>query len=195
MSKLFETAMGNQGNARQRKMLLQRYENGRSNLLIAIILTAVNILVPIFGTDIYMLFSIFTPTFLSGLAMLICGKYPPEYYTELGLDGFMFYGDGVFFALIAAAIAITLAFLVLWVLSKGGKVVWLIVAAVLFLADGAMIFILGGFDFSYIIDVIFHAWVLYAMISGIIAHYKLKALSEEDGDILGAFAEPPNDFI
>ena len=195
MSNLFETALRHQDGGRQRAALKQKYEIGRANLLIAIILTTVNVVLPIFGIDIYMLFSIFTPTFLSSLAMLICGKYPPEYYAEEGLDSFIFCDDVVFYAMIAAAAVITLIYLVLWVLSKGGKVGWLIAATVLFGIDALMIFTLGGIDLAYTLDILFHAWVLYAMISGIKAHYKLKSLPEEDNGILGAFASPPNDFI
>ncbi len=195
MSKLFEAAMGNQESSNLRASLVQRYANARSNLLIAVILTGLNILMPIFGADIYMLFSIFTPTFLTSLAMLICGKYPPEYYAEAGMDGFMFYDDAVFFAMVAAAVVITLIFLIFWALSHKSQVGWLIAAAVLFGIDGLMIFLLGGFDFAYTIDILFHAWVLYALINGIIAHFKLKNLPEENGDILDAFAQPDNDFV
>lgn len=194
MSKLFEAALEGQDNTRMRAGLMQKYEMGRSNLLLAVILTGVNILLPIFGVDIYMLFSIFTPTFIASLAMILCGKYPAEYYTEMGLDGIMFYDDTVFFALLVVAVVITLVFLVLWLLSRGGRVVWMIVASALMVVDGVMIFVLGGLDMYYALDIIFHAWVLYAMISGIVSYYKLKNLPEDSGDILDAFAAPPTDI-
>ncbi len=194
MSKLFAEALGNQDSARMRASLIQKYETGRTNLFIAIVLTGFNIFMPIFGVDMYMLFSIFTPTFLSSLAMVICGKYPDEYYTELGLDGMMFYDDTVYFALLAVAVVLTLVFLVLWLLSRGGRVVWMIVASALMSIDAVMIFVLGGFDISYLIDILFHAWVLYAMIAGIVAYYKFRKLPEDSSDILNAFIAPSDNI-
>lgn len=189
MSKLFETALENGESGRERAALMQKYEMGRSNLLVAIILTAVNIGVSMLGVDIYLLFALFTPTHLVNLAMILCGKLPPEYYTELGIDGIMFYDDAVFYAMLAAAAAITLVFFVLWLMSRGGKVAWLIAATALMGVDTLMIFLLTGIDMAYIIDIGFHAWLLYIMISGIVSYYKYKKLPKAEGDILDAFAK------
>lgn len=162
-----------------RAELLRKYELGRSNLLLAIVLTAINIFAPLFGADFYFMFSIFTPTTLNSMGLFWCGMYPEEVYAEAGYEGIILLDQTYYYIFLAVAVIITLVFLVCWFLSKGNKVGWLIAATVLFTIDSILIFVWGA-SLDYVLDIIFHAWVLYSLISGIVAHYKLKALPAED---------------
>ena len=185
-----------------RAELERKYEGGRSNLLFAIILTAVNIVAPLFGANIYMLFSIFVPTLLVTEGRFICGLYPEEVYEELDMSGIVLLDKAYFFIFLIIAVVITLVFLLMWLLSKNGKVGFMIAATVLFALDTLAIFFLaGGITFDIIFDILFHAWVMYYLIVAIVAHFKLKSLpaEEENGDaydsVLDAFANPdPNNF-
>ena len=73
-------------------------------------------------------------------------------------------------------------YLLFWLFSKK-HYGWLIPALVFFVLD--TIFLLrdsfgGGFDFSMLMDVVFHAWVLLSLSLGIINGVKLKKLAEAE---------------
>ena len=73
-------------------------------------------------------------------------------------------------------------YLLFWLFSKK-HYGWLIPALVFFALD--TIFLLrdsfgGGFDFSMVMDIAFHAWVLLSLVFGIINGSKLKKLAEAE---------------
>ena len=183
----------------ERVLLERKYEAGRANLMIAIVLTAINIFAPIFGATFYFMFSLHVPSALISSGMLYCGLYPEEIYTELGLEGVIFLDSAYFYLFLIGAIVITLVYVLCWFMSKGNKVGWMIAATVLFAIDTAVIF-LGGFSADLLIDILFHAWVLYYLIVGIISHFKLAKLPREEESVqyesvLDAFSNPdPNNM-
>ena len=72
-------------------------------------------------------------------------------------------------------------YFVCWLLSKK-HYAWMIVALVLFSMDTlAMValYVLVG-DFSGILDVLIHAWVMFYLITGVINGYKLKKQPDEE---------------
>ena len=60
-----------------------------------------------------------------------------------------------------------------WLLSKKNPG-WLIAATVLFAVDTVLLFVVYELEASIALDVIFHAWVLYYLISGVVAASKMK---------------------
>ncbi len=157
-----------------RQSLEQQYRTSRANLLAVVIFTAVNLLLLITNSNLYFLFSAFIPQFIASIGMFITGKFPDEYYTE----EMVFLDSSVFVILLIIAIAITLLYLLAWYMSKNRRKGWLIFALVLFGVDTISMF--NGFGLESILDLLFHAWVIYYLVVGIRAAKKLEDMPEED---------------
>lgn len=145
----------------------QKYRTARNNLLLMLILTIINIILYVVGSDTMMLFSATVPYF-----GIIIGSVS-------GNQAFL-----IFCICIAAAILIT--YLLCWILSKD-HYGWMIVALVLFIIDTlAMIglYMMAG-EISGILDVVIHAWVLYYLIIGVRYGKQLKEMPEEPANPSG----------
>ena len=173
MNKLTE----NLKNADMRNKLQQRYTAARMNLLLVVIFTAINIAMLLAKNFTYFLFSASIPYFLVDLGMLYCGLYPPEWYIEMELVGMEFFETELLIILVSVAAVILLIYLLCFFLSRNMNYGWLIAAAVMFGIDTVAMFLLTGT--SGIMDIIFHAWVMYYLIFGITAVGKIKALPTE----------------
>lgn len=166
----------NQGG--ERAKLTNIYNIARGNLLLVVIFTLINVVSAAFGSETYFLFTAAIPHYISYLGALLCGKYPSEYYTELGIDAEDLFPESFIIGFIVVAVIITALYFVFWLLSKK-HAGWLIAALVCFSLDTIAMIWLYGLAFEMILDVLFHAWVLYYLITGVRAHYKLRALPEE----------------
>jgi len=185
----------NQTEATPRQTCEQKYQTSRINLLIVVIFTIINIVLLVTNADSYFLFSAFIPYFLVTLGMLLCGRFPADFYTD-GLEDIEFIDSSFFIVMLVIAIAIVLLYLLAWIMSSKNRVGWLTFALVLFGIDTAGMLFIGGISLESVIDIIFHGLVIYYLISGIIAHNKLKKLpieeaSEPAGD--GDFSEDINE--
>lgn len=145
----------------------KEYSAARSNLLLMIAFTVVNIALYFFGTGTMMLFSASVPYF-----SVIFGHV---FTLELGSPIFLY-------AAIAIAVISLVAYLLCWIFSKKSYG-WMIFALVLFIVDtlvmGAMyLFILE--DVSGILDVLVHIWVLYYLIIGVRRGAQMATLPEEN---------------
>ena len=150
-----------QQNMTPRQLLEQKFKSARSNLLIVIILTVVNIALLIGGSETFMLFSASIPYYAVGLPA-IWGEY------ELFLVG-----------CVLAAIILAL-YLVCWLLSKK-RPGWLVVALVMFIVDTLALiglYVLIG-EMSGIMDLLIHAYVVYSICVGISSAKKLKTMPED----------------
>lgn len=141
---------------------LQQYNIARSNLLLMIILTVVNIVLLAVGADTMLLFSATVPYYVAAFGI----------FSEIG-------------QLIAAGIAIAAVILALyllcWIFSKK-HYGWMVAALVLFILDSiAMVGLyIWAEDFSGILDLLIHIWVLYYLIIGVRYGYKLKNIPPEE---------------
>ena len=135
-----------------KKRPVDNYKIARSNLLLMLVLTTINIALMYFESDTYLLFSATVPMFFAVLG------FAAELYPCLIVVGI-----------------ILMLYLFCWIFSKR-HYAWMIVAAVLFAIDTiCMIFIyLGAFDASMVLDILIHAWVMYYLILGIVSGAKLK---------------------
>lgn len=156
----------------------QRYKTSRMNLLLVVILTVINLLLLVTNADSYFLFSAFIPYFIASIGMLVCGRFPEEYYTE-DLEGMVFIDNSVFVFLLIISLVLTFFYLLAWFMSRKQRVGWLIFALVFFSIDTLGMLIVNGIYFESILDIIMHAWVIYYLIVGISAHSKLKKLPTE----------------
>ncbi len=148
-----------------RERLQQQYATARSNLLLMLIFTVVNIVLLVAQTDTMFLFSATVPYFTIMMGIL---------------------GENTIF--LGICICITVIILVLytlcWLLSKNRRG-WMITALVLFILDTvalAALYLAAG-DFSGIIDALIHVWVLYYLILGVVSSKKLRNLPPEEAQV------------
>lgn len=173
----------NHGNALQKGSYLQGYNSARNSILLVVIFSALNTLLLITNAGYYFLFSATIPYTLVDSFMYLCGKYPMEYYGE---D--YFYNDFLppsylTFAIIVAVALIAL-YAIMYLLSKKQKVGFLIATLALFAIDTASLFYFYGISSHIVIDLIFHACVLFSLSYGVYCHFKLKKLADTETCIL-----------
>ncbi len=141
----------------QRENYQKQYQNGRSNLIFAIVMTVINIIVLVAGGDMMLLFSISFPYLLAVFGGV------------LGSD-----------ILMIGAVISLIGWLVIWILSKK-KPVMMLVALILLILDTLALagtYLLMEYA-SGIVDVLFHIWLLYYLWQAVSANKKLSALPEE----------------
>lgn len=161
------------------KLYEQKYKTSRTNLLIVAILTAINLLLLVTNSTSYFPFSAFIPYFLTGVGMLVSGLLPEEDYTVM-FEETGAIDNSAFVILLVISLIIILAYLLTWFMSGKQRVGCLIFALVLFSIDTLGMLFINGVSFDWILDILFHAWVIYSLIAGISAHYKLKKLPPEE---------------
>ncbi|MBQ9785480.1 MAG: hypothetical protein IJW29_08255 [Clostridia bacterium] len=159
-----------------RQKFERRYKTGRIDLLVIVILSAINlVLVP--TLDAYFLFSAFLPTFLVTLGKLLCGKLPEEYY-EGGKESYEFFDTSFLVVMIVLAVIIVGLYLLAWIMSKKHGIGWLIFALVFFSVDTVAMFVLGDLS-SLFIDIAFHAAGIVGLAQAIHAQIRLKEMGDE----------------
>ncbi len=169
----------------QRAAYEQKYNTSRFNLLLTFAFTAINLCLLVTNANSYFLFSAFVPYYIAGLGMMLCGRFPAEFY-EGEIEGAVFLPDTVFTILLIVSIVCTLLYLFSWFMSRKQRAGWLIFALVLFVIDTAAMLLLNGIALDSIIDILFHAWVIYYLALGIHASRKLKSLPPDDGTVPAA---------
>ena len=162
----------------QRQMLENTVKISRNNLLLVLLFSAINIILRVTSSDTYFLFSAYVPLLLSALGMELTGKYPPEFYGE-DLSSYVFLDDSFLYIMLGIAVFILVLYALCWVFSKKNPKGWLIFALVLFSIDTAMMLLLAGISLDFLVDYLFHGWVIVSLIKGLSALKKLKDLPEE----------------
>lgn len=157
------------------------YNRSRANLLAVVCFTLLNVILALFGDGTYALFSASVPHFIVLTAMLLCGKLSPEWY-DGDKSGIEFFDTRYLVFSVIFALLILALFFIFYLLSKNQKSGWLIAALVLFGLDTIGMLLIYGIDPSMILDILFHAWVIYYLISGIVAAKKLKNLPPEEDE-------------
>ncbi len=176
----------NQDPMAQRQALISKYNAARLNLVAVVIFSAINIITLIANTGVYMLFSANMPYVLTFFGLFVCGMLPEAAYKDP--SQMVFFDKSFFVFLLVISILILLVYLACWWLSKDGKVRWLKIALGLFMLDSISLLVLGSAG-MLILDIAFHAWIIYILISGIKAYSKIKALPKESEPIEAEFTE------
>jgi len=166
-----------------RQIYEQKYNTSRMNLLLVVIFTAINIILLATNSDMYFLFSAFIPLYITDLGNFLCGRYPADVYVEAGVEGMEFFNDSVFIIMVIISVIITLLYLLAWFMSSKNRSGWLIFSLALFGLDTIGMLLLGVIALDSILDILFHAWIIYYLILGIYAHSKLKNLPIEEEPI------------
>ena len=160
-----------------------RYNSARASILLVSILSLINVVLLAVNQDIYFPFSASFPYFMISGARFLCGMYPNEFYAEYAeLTGTEiitdFFPPAVFYVVLVLGVVLIAVFSLCFLLSKK-KVGWMIAALVLFVLD-TLYLISTGITVDIIIDILFHAWVLYSLIAGVVASAKLKSIKDEE---------------
>ena len=155
----------------QRALLERRYNSARINLLLMIVLTAINAAIYFTDVNISFLFSASVPIY-----SLLYGYLFESY----GVSGALTVG-------IAVAVVTLALYLLCWFLSKK-KRGWMTAALVLFVIDCAALgfvmwdLIPANSDLNvgtFLVEILFHIWILVTLILGVVAAAKLKKLPEQ----------------
>ncbi len=171
----------------ERQRLENRYNASRGNLLLVIVFTLINIVLIFTKSYSYFLFSAFVPYVMVDEGWYWTGRYPSEYYE----DGVILSADSFLYTMIAIVAVVLVVYLLCWLFSNKNRVGWLITALVFFALDTVFYVWYCGISVEGIIDLLFHVWVLYYLISGIVAHYKLKKLPPEEETPVAVEEETP----
>lgn len=166
----------------QREQLANKFMSARHNLLLVVIFTLVNIVLLVAQSNSYFLFSASIPYYLVDLGMFLCGKYPQEYY--VGMGELEFFANSFLVVMIVIAVVILGLYLLSWIFSKKPRVGWMIFSLVFFVLDTLFMLAIMGVSADMILDLVFHAWVLISLTSGIVSYFKLKKLPEEPEELL-----------
>ncbi len=166
--------------APSRENLEQRFHSARRSLLAVAVFTVINLVLLVTNSNAYFVFSAFIPYFLTGLGMMLCGRFPAEDYGEDFLE-MEFLDPSFLTVMIAISVVILCLYLLSWYLSRNRKTGWLIVAFIMFVADTAGMLLLSADLTSSILDIIFHAWVLFDICVAINVAGRLKGLPGEEG--------------
>ncbi len=159
-----------------------RYTTSRMNLLLVIAFTLLNVIRLLFGTADYFIFSASLPYVLTLFGLINTGRMPDEYYE--GAE-FVPYSDIYLYIMAAISFAIIIFYAVCWLMSKK-HLGWIIAALVAFLIDFAAFFYFYGFDLTLFLDILFHAWVIYYLIVGIVSGCKLRNMPPDEPIAEGA---------
>lgn len=147
--------------------LQRRIQSARGNLILMVVFTIANIISYWFEFGFMLPFSAFLPFTIFDFG----------YYFSIELND-----PSLFITGIALASFIILIYVLGYFLSKK-KPGWLTSMLAMYIFDTVvMIYLFTGvfvFNGSMILDILFHIWVLYYLINGVIAVNKLKALPQE----------------
>lgn len=164
----------------KREALEGNYSRSVSNLLLVVVFSVINVILLVAQSNSYFLFSAFVPYFIVDFGMLLTGMYPQEYYQEIG--DFIACDKSLLYIAIVIAVVIISIYLLSWIFARKKKIGWLYVATVLFVIDTLAMFAITGFSMDSIFDIIFHIWVLYCLVNGIVTYHKIKKLPVEEED-------------
>lgn len=156
---------------RSRQIKRDQYGVARGNLLLVVIFTLINVVLCLLGQDSYFLFSAIVPYFIASIGALWGGLYPPEYYADLEMTEADFLPMGFVIACAAVAVVIIAVYFVCWLLAKK-HVAFMIIPLVLFVIDTVAMPILFGISIEWILDYVFHAWVLVSLTIGIVYYFR-----------------------
>jgi hypothetical protein len=145
------------------KQQVSIFEKARNNLLAVIAFTVINLALTAFDTGVSFLFSATLPQFV----FEVCRTW-----------------DTMIIGLVLAFIII-IPYFIFWLLAKRTRVL-ILVALIFFGIDSLVLLLLlldvglstdfQGFQFSYLLELAFHGWILYYLVNGVRAWVKLRSI-------------------
>ncbi len=163
-----------------REYLTRKVTTARHTLLLVIIFTVINLGMVLADTGRYFLFSASVPYELTFLGAVMN-------YEATGA----IIGTYTITALVMALAVLALYF-VCWLLAKKRPGLWYTVAFVLFALDtGVMLLVNLEYIAEYIMDIVFHFWVLVELFQAITANKKLQAMPAAEGEAIPPMPQEP----
>lgn len=164
-------------NPNKRMLANGKVSIARNNLLLVIVFTVINIILTACNSGSYFLFSAFIPYFCAYIGAVIY-HYPEKMATEIGTEITPEIATVCLVIGIVIAVLLLVSYLLCWIFSKR-HYGWMIAALVLFSLDS--IWLLINFDLYYIMDILFHTYVIYYLIMGVQNGIRVKK-AEAEGD-------------
>lgn len=147
----FNMYSGNQNaNMTEHEKCIQKYSAARTNLLAVLAFTLVNVAIISLGSTYYFLFSAQIPYFCA-----FNGRIGYEMYEN---------ASRYLITWIGISVITMVPYLLCWIFSKKSYK-WMIGALCYFALD--CVFLIISFDISVLLDVAFHAWVVYYLVIGV----------------------------
>ena len=156
----------------------ERYRGARNNLMLLIVFTAINLLMPLLGIDRQYFFSASFPTTVYWLGDAI-GE-------DLGMPALRIGAMGI-------ALGCVGLYLLCWLLAKKRRG-FMTAALALFGVDCLSLageFVIFELHSSMILNVLFHLWVLWGLIQGVRASMELKKLEQAQMVFVTEEQNPP----
>jgi len=146
---------------------VQKFEKARNNLLAVILFTVVNLFLSAFNADLTFLFSATLPQFVFAVVKAID--------PDTGSNIFIIAG------LIIAFITI-IPYFIFWILARRAR--GLILAALIYFGMDSFLLIILVLDMeskaSFLLEIVFHVWILYYLITGVTAWFKMRDVSKDE---------------
>jgi hypothetical protein len=157
------------------------FEKSRNNLLLVVIFTVVNLILNYFNAGVNFLFSATLPQFVFEIAKSVNSEMENNISMIVGI--------------IIAFIIIDTYFL-FWVFVRRVRVL-ILAALISFGIDSLLLIYLTfnvEFSFSVLLEIAFHVWILYYLIKGVKAWYKLRGVNTEDFNAILREIKPNNNI-
>jgi hypothetical protein len=159
-------------NTADTKQQILIFEKSRNNLLLVIAFTVINLVLIYFEANVNFLFSATVPQFVFNVAKVVADNTDMNIFLIIGL--------------VIAFLAV-LAYFIFWLLARRARV--LILAALIFFCIDSILLIYlvinnDDFNFSVLMEIAFHVWILYYLFTGVKAWNKLRGVSTEVYDTL-----------
>ncbi len=150
----------------------KNYNSARFTLIGLLIITCINIVLAISGSDTYYLFTAYVPYNFAVTGIIMAGRFIPEFYeqyeAEIG-EPYPVLGDIALYVGIALAVVAIAVYVLLWLLSKK-KYGFLVAATALFGFDTFLV-LLSIADGMFL-DMIFHVIITIMLVRGCISGKK-----------------------
>lgn len=142
----------------------QKYNRSRANLLLVTIVSVVNLFTMALNYS-YFLFSARMPAFILEVILSEVSEGETIPFTDLLIP-------------IVIGIIMTVPYLLCWIFSKK-RPGWMVAALVFFAIDCILLLTMYYLS-AVIVDLLFHAWVMFYLITGVINGFKLKKMPEDE---------------
>ena len=147
-----------------RQLTELKYKRSRANLLLVTIVSVVNLFTMALNYS-YFLFSARMPAFILEVILSEVPEGETIPFTDLLVP-------------IVIGIIMTVPYLLCWIFSKK-RPGWMVAALVFFAIDCILLLTMYYLS-AVIIDLLFHAWVMFYLITGVINGFKLKKMPEDE---------------
>jgi hypothetical protein len=147
-----------------REEVEMKYKRSRANLLLVTIVSVVNLFTMALNYS-YFLFSARMPAFILEVILSEVPEGETIPFTDLLIP-------------IVIGIIMTVPYLLCWIFSKK-RPGWM-VAALVFFAIDCILLLTMYYISAVIVDLLFHAWVMFYLITGVINGFKLKKMPEDE---------------